>query len=85
MTEFSLTDIYTANKHKLGEILFQTSKVINEDIDEIFSKCLMIRMPGNIIIPTATKGSISVTPHKTSLIGHVPLLRTCRTIPKFEW
>ena len=92
MTEITLTDIYTANKRKLGEILLRPSDPLitrEDDINtftkKLFSSCLAIRLPGSIIIPKADKNQILLHIHETSLNGHVVLLRMGRPTPLFEW
>jgi hypothetical protein len=90
--EVTLTDIYTANKRKLGEVLLKFSDPGIEKDEELktytmklFSSCIAIRLPGNILIPNVSDKTISVTLYKTNLTSHVPLLRTYRTAPLFEW
>jgi len=92
ITEVSLTDIYTANKHKLGEMLFKLADpgIKSEDshstyMEKLFSACIAIRLPGNIIIPRVGQKRISLTLYETNLTGHVSLLRTCRPVPPLEW
>lgn len=91
ITEFSLTDVYTANKHKLGEILY-SSKIPKKfadtetEIGRAFSGYLAIRFPGNIIISKTTKKKeIEVDCYETDLTGHVSLMRTCEKSPFLEW
>ncbi len=92
VTEISLTDIYTANKHKLGEVLLELSDPRIKPNDKLetytmklFSACIAIRLPGNILIPEVGSSQISISVHKTNLTGHVPLLRMSRSAPTFEW
>lgn len=91
ITEFSLTDVFTANKHKLGEVLYRANMpdvVISPEteVGRAFSGCLAARLPGNIIIPKITsKDEITITLKKTNLIGHSPLMRMCRNEPFLEW
>jgi len=93
MTEITLTDVYTANKRKLGEVLFDLSdpQIKGDDsLDaytrKVFSKCLAIRLPGNIVIPRAeSEDAVSLSVSRTSLTGHVPLLRMRRPAPRLEW
>lgn len=95
MVEFSLTDIYTANKRKLGEVLLAPNIAISgasateSDTEllqkSVFQGCLAIRLPGHIIIPSVTETGISFSIKRTELEGHVPLFRTCRASPAWEW
>ncbi|MDI6448755.1 hypothetical protein [Anaerobaca lacustris] len=93
MTEVTLTDVYTANKRKLGEVLFSLSDpaIRTEDSNEeytskVFSKCLAIRLPGNVVIPQVeSNDQVSLRVWPTDLTGHVPLLRMRSPIPRFEW
>ena len=92
LTEITLVDLYTANKRKLGEILFKTSDlgISSEDDKEtymkkVFSSCIAIRLPRNIIIPKVTQKDIQAQVYTTDLNGHVPLVRTCGTAPVVEW
>jgi len=86
--EFSLTDLYTSNKHKLGEILYNTktpAAIIQPETEtgRAFSGCLAARLPGTIIIPE--EGEISIMVYDTKLSGHVDLMRTCNKSPCIEW
>jgi hypothetical protein len=92
ITEITLTDLYTANKHKLGEILFKLSdpKIVQGDSPftftrKLFETCIAVRLPGNILIPKVGKKQISLIARETDLIGHVQLLRTRCPKPPFEW
>jgi hypothetical protein len=91
ITEITMTDIYTANKHKVGEVLFDPSDPLTDQDSQtytrkMFSKCLAIRLPGNIVIPDVqVEQPISMTVTPTDLTGHVPLLRMRREIPCLEW
>jgi len=92
LTEITLTDIYTANKRKLGEILFDLSEPGTTSADDavsftrkVFEACIAVRLPGNIIIPKVGPKQISLTLYATNLVGHVPLLRTRCPAPSFEW
>lgn len=97
VVEITLTDIYTANKRKLGEILFDLSDPLVHGADssqdsartytqKVFSNCLLIRLPGNIVLPDPTPGDpLSGSVIRTAVVGHVPLLRTCGAAPFVEW
>jgi len=95
MTEVSLTDLYTANKHKLGEVLFAPTKpeIKRGELSppEFYSRvafkhCMAMRLPGNIICPELThEGNLEASFGKTEVTEHVPLLRTCAREPKLEW
>lgn len=92
VTEVTLTDVYTANKRKLGEVLLKLSELgisVEDDEDtytkKLFSKCIAIRLPGNILIPQPSEREISIMLYKTNLTGHVPLLRAYRPAPPLEW
>jgi hypothetical protein len=96
VTEVTLTDIYTANKHKLGEVIFQSADMgisakeqEGQDLQEytrmVWRGCKAIRLPGHILIPEVTDESIAVKMHHTCLEGHVPLLRSCRMNHPWEW
>jgi len=92
ITEITLTDIYTANKRKLGEVLFKLSDpgIGLEDSlttysKKLFDACIAIRLPANILIPKVSLKQISLTSYETDLIGHVPLLRTRCPKPPSEW
>jgi len=92
ITEVTLTDIYSANKRKLGEVLLRLSDPGIKPEDKgllytmkLFSACVAIRLPGNILIPEPSEKRISIMLRKTNLTGHVPLLRAYRPAPSFEW
>jgi len=92
ITEITLADIYTANKRKLGELLFRLSdpEVKAGDSAAVYTRrllaaCIAVRLPGNIIVPTVDQTQALLTRYTTDLIGHVPLLRTQRPIPRLEW
>lgn len=92
ITEFTLADLYTANKRKLGEVLFRLSdpQITSEDSGEtftrkLFSACIGLRLPGNILIPQVGQQQTLLRRRETNLTGHVPLLRPCRPAPPFEW
>jgi len=98
LTEVSLTDLYTANKHKLGEILYKSNDPSLKDQSEqdmdtehrtinIFKGCILLRLPGNIIIPNVSEEDNSIGAHfyETSLTGHVPIFRPCGKRKHFEW
>jgi len=74
MIEITLADVYTANKRKLGEILFRLSdpRILREDSLEIFTKklfsaCIAIRLPGNIITPTVGQKRVLLNIRATTL------------------
>jgi hypothetical protein len=92
ITEITLTDIYTANKRKLGEILFKLSdpQIKPEDsaaayTRRLFAACIGIRLPGNIIVSTVDETQVILTRYGTDLTGHVPLFRAQHPIPRLEW
>ena len=96
VTEVTLTDIYTANKHKLGEVIFQSADMgisaqdqEDQNLEEynrmVWRGCKAIRLPGHILIPEVTGESIAVEVYHTHLEGHVPLLRSCRMNHPWEW
>jgi len=92
VTEVTLVDLYSANKRKLGEVLFGISDlgITAEDRGMTYTRktlagCLGIRLPGNVIIPKVTAKQIEAAVYPTELTGHVALLRTCRTPPQLEW
>jgi hypothetical protein len=92
ITEITLADIYTANKRKLGEVLFKFSdpQAQAEDSPAVYTKklldaCIAIRLPGTIVVPNVTKAEIALEIHRTALTGHVPLLRTGHPAPNLEW
>ena len=98
MTEISINDVYTANKHSLAEILFDPTKDPGDPPSEadspqahasygrrIAAACLAVRLPGHILIPNVTPKTQSVTIHHTELEGHVPLIRNCPKNLAWEW
>ena len=88
MTEIMMSDVYTANKRKVGEILFaleEPQDAAASYTDSVFSGCIAIRLPGNIIVPDVGLEEIGLDFRETKLIGHVPLLRTSCPVPPFEW
>jgi len=92
VTEVTLTDLYTANKRKLGEVLLKLSDPrINPDDKglkytmKLFSACIAIRIPGNILIPEISQNQLKIKIYETNLTEHVPLFRPCLKEPLFEW
>lgn len=91
VTEVTLADVYTANKRKLGEVLFrieasETKRRADKDYyTKIFSPCIGIRLPGNIVVPKVERNVVHADFTPTELVGHVPMMRTCRASPVWEW
>lgn len=67
ITEFTLPDLYTANKRKLGELLCSASDPSTDDPSGGMPEFLLLRLPGSITV----KGPRS---EPTSQYGHVEIL-----------
>jgi hypothetical protein len=80
VTELSITDLYTANKHKLGDLITR-SDVPEGDGSIELRICGWI--PGAFAYVTAS-GGVSLS--EFSLQGHIPVLRNCWNFdPIREW
>jgi hypothetical protein len=70
MVEFSLPEIYTGNRTKLGEVLLRAN--IPPDVSNIMKSILAIRLP-RYIVTANPAGALS--DYQVSLDTHVPLYR----------
>ena len=72
MVEVSLPELYTANKRKLGELLFDITTPRPKD--PLLGSWLGGRLPGIFYIPAPAKDEVPL-PQPSSLQGHVDLYR----------
>ena len=80
VTEISLPDLYTANKHKIGDLIIDAGAT--RDKHQNCDSLVFAWLPG---IARCGPGLATVVPD-WSLKGHVRLLRHGdRTIPRLEW
>jgi hypothetical protein len=70
MVEFSLPEIYTGNRTKLGEVLLRAN--IAPDVSNIMKSFLAMRLPGYIVTVNSA-GALSA--HQVSLDTHATLYR----------
>ena len=81
LTEISLPDLYTANKHKLGDILSDAKAEVRggqKSVKYVWGWLPTTQIPSN--------PQTSVMPAVWPLTGHIPLLRPDRVLgPASEW
>ena len=75
MTEYTLANLFTANRRKLGEVLWESHWSFSKDIAD---GLLLTRFPGLVKLH---KGKQST--HATRCWGHIPLLSTARQGDRF--
>ena len=81
LTEISLPDLYTANKHKLGDILTDAKAAVQGG-HKIVS-CVWGWLPG-VQVPLNPQPGVAATPWL--LTGHIPVLRQHKVLgPCQEW
>jgi hypothetical protein len=81
LTEISLPDLYTANKHKLGDLLIDAKEGKSDGKE--FYKFVWGWLPGVQVTSGASGG---VCASSWPLTGHIPILRSKRVLgPYFEW
>jgi hypothetical protein len=81
LTEISLPDLYTANKHKLGDVLSDAKAQVRasqKSVKYVWGWLPQVQIPRD---PQA-----KITPAAWPLTGHIPLLRPDRVLgPHSEW
>lgn len=86
LTEITLPDLYTANKHKLIDLLYRCDKKLNdmgkEDYteEEIANRLIQIRFPGTCYINRKSNNTINL-----SVKSHYPLYRNYKESRIPEW
>jgi hypothetical protein len=92
MTEFTLPNLYTANKTKLGEALFHTDYIEKNDEEEqgeekedkrLNSMLAAFRGPGKFLLRSDTKSEF--VPIPDTIISHVDLFRSKSSFTCSEW
>lgn len=83
MVEVSLPNLFTANKRKLGELLFDVRTPRRRD--PLLGCWVGGRLPGVFYVPAAARDTVPV-PEPSAIEGHVELYRGARPWPRPpEW
>jgi hypothetical protein len=80
LTEITLPDIYTANKSKIVDVVYVCDKPPTSSEKVIYSKWLLIRLPGVCFINRTSHSSI-----KLRVDSHYPLFRKMNGESVPEW
>jgi hypothetical protein len=68
VTEFTLVDLYTANRRKLGEVIYRGGWSNSSDL--VSSDLLFVRLPGLVWLPGAARSeAVPITSHTKILRG----------------
>lgn len=84
LSEISLPDLYTANKHKIIDVYYPTDcKPLDKKYDEIHNRWIQVRAPHALLIRSDECDSFDVL--ELSIQSHVPLFHFKTQIETLEW